>query len=308
MSHSRPQADTGSGMHSTAHSRSATTNDRVQVPSPRFPGMHRNYGARAEAMAIGIALGSPSDNPLPPLPVEAVPNGRNITSSDSGSSIVSSVASNTREACVEPAKSRARRWHTLGGIFGKKTSSPPSPDLPVLQMQCSSVRNPQQDRKPRQRQAEPHLRSHSPQRTRSAGDTGGGRAGGPHMRHLPKKEVKGLRMPDFARAKSAPLLRVAPVSPIPPPKDVDYTNTGLRALRQRIDTPPRLHVEIPNVEMERYSVMFGGLLHETQPLSLLARRHGQLGRLTSVGEGQEMVRTSIASNTVYRKADITTSG
>ena len=291
MNQSRTLADTGSGKKSTEQSRSATKTGRIRNLSPTLPGVYRTYGACTEAMAIGIALGSPCDNPLPPLPVEAVANREITSSSASGSSIVSSVVSSTRDVCVEPAKSRVGRWHTLGGIFSKKTSSsPPSPNLPVLQMQCSSVRDPKQDHEPLQRHAGPSSRSHSPQRTRSAGDNDGGRTSGPHMRHLPKREVKGLRMPDFARAKSAPLLQVKPVSPTPPPKDINYTNVGSRALRQRIDTPPRLHVEIPNVEMERYSIMFGSLLDDTQPLSLLARRHGQLGRLTSVGEGQEMVR------------------
>lgn len=286
---SRNLAEAGREKKPTAQCRSAIKKNRIQNSSPRFPEAHRSQGARAEAMSIGTALGSSSDSPLPPLPVEVVASGDVTSSSASNSSIASSVGFNTREACVEPTKSRARRWHTLGGIFSKRSSFAPSPILPVSQMQCSSVRNPQQDVEPLQRQAKPPSRNDSPQRTRSAGANGGIRAGGLHMRHLPKREVKGLRMPHFARAKSVSLPQTEPISPTPPPKDTNYTNIGPRVLQQRIDTPPRLHVEIPNVEMERYSVMFGSLLDETQPLLLLTRRHGQLGRLTNMSEGQEMV-------------------
>ena len=302
VTQTRTLAEAGGGKNTMAQSCSTTKKGRTQNTSPTFTGVHRNYGARVEAMAIGVALGSPSDNPLPPLPVEAVANRKTTSSNASDSSMTSSVESNPRGACVEPAKSRARRWHTIGSIFSKKTpQSQPSPNLPVMQMPSTPLRNFRQNRKPPQNQAGPPFRSYSPQRTRSAGDTDRLRAGSPHVRHIPTSESKGLRMPDFARANSASLAQSKPVSPVPPPKDTTYTNFAPMALRQQTDTPPRLHVEIPNVEMERYSVMFGSLLDKTQPLSLLARRHGQLGRLTSVAEGQRMVRILTASDTTYEE-------
>lgn len=302
VNQTRARAEAGGGKNTTPQSCSTTKKDRMQNTSPTFLGVHRNYRARAEAMAIGIALGSPCDNPLPPLPVEAVVNRTTTSSSASDSSMTSSIESNKRGAYMEPAKSRARRWHTLGSIFSKKTpQSQSSPNLPDMRMPSTPLRNLQQNREPPQNQAGPPFRSYSPQRTRSAGDTDGLRAGGPHVRNVPTRESKGLRMPDFARAISASLAQSEPVSPTPPPKDTTYTGFAPMALRRQTDKPPRLHVEIPNVEMERYSVMFGSCLDKTQPLSLLARRHGQLGRLASVAEGQRMVRTSIASNTTYKK-------
>lgn len=301
VNRARTLANTRGEKNPTPQSRPGTKKDRKKAPGPQFPRGHRKYDAHAEAMAIGIALGSPSENPLPPLPVKAVANG-DIALYASDSRIVHSVGYNTREPCLEPSKSRTRRWHTLGGIFSKKTASfPPSPNLPVLRMQCSSVRHAQQGVEPLQRQARPPSRSGSQKRTPFAGDTDSLSAAGPHVRPLPNRDVKGLRTWDFARTESAPLPQVEPVSPRPPPKDINHTNVSPRTLRGRIDTPPRLHVEIPNVEMERYSVMFGDLLDETQPQALLARRHGQLGSLTNVGEVPETVRTSTTSSTTCKQ-------
>lgn len=279
-----------------------TKKDRKHISSPKFSDLHPKYDAHVEAMAIGIALGSPSENPLPPLPVEAVANGEIASSYVSDSRTVRSVGSKTREAYVEPVRPRTRRWHTLGGIFSKKTASfPPAPNLPVSQMQCSSLWYAQQDVEPLQRQAGPPSPKGSPQRTQSAGDTGSLTVAGPHVRHLSNREIRGLRIRNFVSTESAPLARIETDSPRPPPKDINYSNVGPRTLRGRIDSLPRLHVEIPNVEMERYSVMFGSLLDETQSLSLLARRHGQVGRLTNVGEGPGVVRNSTAPNTTCRK-------
>ncbi|KAI4136158.1 MAG: hypothetical protein LQ347_000014 [Umbilicaria vellea] len=302
VNQARTLANTSGEKNPTSQSRLDTKEDRKQISSPEFLDVHRKYDARAEAMASGIALGSPGENPLPPLPVEAVANGEVASSYVSDSRTVRSVGSKSRDACVKPVKTRTTRWHTLHGIFSKKTTAfPPSPNLPVLQMKCSSVWHAQQDVEPLRHQAGPSSRNGSPQRTRSAGDTGSLNVAGPHVRRLPNREVRGLRIRDFANAKPAPLPKIEIDSPRPPPKDINYNNVGPGTLRGRIDSPPRLHVEIPNVEMERYSVMFGSVLDETQPLSLLARRHGLSGKLTNVAEVSEVVRTSTTSNTTCKK-------
>ncbi|TLS31218.1 hypothetical protein PpBr36_02953 [Pyricularia pennisetigena] len=62
--------------------------------------------------------------------------------------------------------------------------------------------------------------------------------------------------------------------PVNPPPPIPITNTG----------GPFLNVEIPDVKMERYSVMFSGLLNPQSSSSLLARRQATLDRLKSIND------------------------
>ena len=333
MKRSPNPANTCSGKASIVHSCLAAKKDQTHSRSPTFPGVDLNYGAHAEAMAIGIALGGPKDNPLPPLPVEAVADQKIPTSSAPGWSTASSVEYNSSDPGVDSAKPKARRWHTLGGFFTKKTpSSPALPTLPSYKLQRSSLGNSHQDGKSFQRHAGPPCRTNSPRRIRSAEDTCGVRPGGPQKQHFPKGKVKGICTTDFGRANSAASPQVESVGPKPLPKDIssnnhhhhhhhnnnnnnnnnknnkndDKNDNSSKAPRKLIDAPPRIHVEIPNVEMERYSVMFGSLLNETNPLSLLARRNGQLGKLKTVGEWQEKVLCWTATIAIVEEADVDT--
>jgi hypothetical protein len=69
-------------------------------------------------------------------------------------------------------------------------------------------------------------------------------------------------------------------SPQPPPKDRSATVPQLTVSSSQSSSPRLLDVDIPSVEMERYSVMFGNLLQPhsnsagTGSSSLLARRQG----------------------------------
>ncbi|TLD17909.1 uncharacterized protein PgNI_01747 [Pyricularia grisea] len=62
--------------------------------------------------------------------------------------------------------------------------------------------------------------------------------------------------------------------PVNPPPPIPNTNTG----------SPFLNVEIPDIKMERYSVMFSGLLNPQSSSSLLARRQATLDRLKSIND------------------------
>ncbi|KAI6440344.1 hypothetical protein MCOR17_011857 [Pyricularia oryzae] len=86
----------------------------------------------------------------------------------------------------------------------------------------------------------------------------------PHtMAQVPRQEV--LR-PEISRPEIS--------RPVNPPPPIPITNTG----------GPFLNVEIPDVKMERYSVMFSGLLNPQSSSSLLARRQATLDRLKSIND------------------------
>jgi hypothetical protein len=56
----------------------------------------------------------------------------------------------------------------------------------------------------------------------------------------------------------------------------------------RLESSPMLDVDIPRIEMERYSVMFGSLL-KPRDSSLLTRRQATLEKLRDPGDPAEKV-------------------
>ncbi|KAF2815403.1 uncharacterized protein BDZ99DRAFT_472680 [Mytilinidion resinicola] len=84
----------------------------------------------------------------------------------------------------------------------------------------------------------------------------------------------------------------AEVSPKPPPKDdwrfqvpkVTVSSGSQTTSPRTLGSGPLLDVDIPNVEMERYSVMFGSLLRPDRSSSLLVRRQADPGKLKPLTE------------------------
>ncbi|KAF2501507.1 hypothetical protein BU16DRAFT_534168 [Lophium mytilinum] len=106
------------------------------------------------------------------------------------------------------------------------------------------------------------------------------------------KEAKNLKIDSGKSLTSRYENMKAEVSPKPPPKD-DWrfqvprvtVSSGSQTTSPR--TPgsgPLLDVDIPNVEMERYSVMFGSLLRPDRSSSLLVRRQADPGKLKPLTE------------------------
>jgi hypothetical protein len=87
-------------------------------------------------------------------------------------------------------------------------------------------------------------------------------------------------------------------SPKPPPKDnwhrdiptVTVSGGSQTTSPGEFGSGPLLDVDIPNVEMERYSVMFGSLLGANRSSSLLIRRQADPGKLKPLTELSKKVR------------------
>lgn len=237
-----------------------------------------------EEVITGIALGSPRENPLPPIPA------------DSEREDVSSVCSSLRSPVAvgdhnstDLALQKGRRWRTFTGLFNKKDASshfyllgqnPPRRDLSnqykshkkkahSTHHNCESEyssRRPQELDRPlpptprrgmfRSGEARPRrlIDSHDQLRKENRKDGGN---------HAVKK------------SRSWPLSYSA--------------RKALSVTKERHHSSQRfifeakddalLQVEIPSVHLERYSVMFSSLLDPAQPKSILAGRRGTLAEI-----------------------------
>ena len=240
-------------------------------------------------VTIGMALGSPSHQPSP-----AVPNWRPqpVARAMTASAVTREPASQPlREE--EPPKAKSRKW----GIFGRSKSTkrgrsatgsaatPPSSTQDRF--------SPPQADFMRQGQASPQV------------------VGSPLM-----------KKPTVARSQTAPLLGEAP-----PSRKVQVMSPHYQAAQtSRKPLPaqpfpsegrppppakgPRdmpkgqlLNVDIPSIEMERYSIMFGSVLQPNRgSSSLLARRQATLEKLRMLKDETEREEEGLALKPPPRRA------
>ncbi|KAL8676277.1 MAG: hypothetical protein Q9186_007189 [Xanthomendoza sp. 1 TL-2023] len=248
-----------------------------------------------EAM-IGLALGSPGQSPLPPLPPE---DSASWKSKDVETR--NHVASPSREQ--EGLYLKASRWKKFGGYFGKRpglnqaSSSPsthcrPGPMIPQENYD-------QYPTKPTPAQSGPQesFILHAPSGLSSDGN-GPGQLPSPSDRgRNTLRKKSSLRRNYYARKQPKDVK-----DPVPEGKDASTDHTacsskppinGIAAtdLRRAEATGSLLQVEIPNIELDRYSVMFSSLLQPCQQSSsnrqpspkgqpsLLARRQADIQEL-----------------------------
>lgn len=246
------------------------------------------YAEVVEDKPIGVALGSPTHppqwSPPPPVPKDTVESGE----------VVTSVASPPRHEEEDASKHKPRRWKS---IFGKKNGGnhAPSPLNPAYsRSQVESLNSTRSDSPSSKTNNSPRT---SPRLTSEANFDG--RNGRLKSR---KPTSPGAR--DFKTSSSKPLPPIDGVtsrknspaeerSPPPPPKDYYKTArvpklTVTRNAHNPLASHPvpgmLLDVDIPNIEMERYSVMFGSLLQGDRSSSLLVRRQANNDRLKPLGD------------------------
>ena len=216
---------------------------------------------------IGIALGSPRDSPLPPLP------------------------SDNAERCAPPGQ-KVSRWKSFGSLFGKKgitRSASASPSYysqyplsrgttPSISFQDGNVeaRSAAYCYASRADSPQESLRrttSISPKTTSTVKNKSLRRKMSFKRSNSQRKGVQGASHPNRNRSHTAPLAQLQENSP-----KLHFNGESL------------LQVEIPSVsEMERYSVMFSDLLQTPTASSLLARRQAHLGELYTGVPAEEKV-------------------
>ena len=252
---------------------------------------------------VGTALGSPRDNPLPQLPREARYVSSNLNSK-TPSSIPKSPYSRPplhgegSRSGQEDTKHKGG-WRMFGGLFSR-TPAPSPPVSPFHDLQ----RPPLLDYWPRSQSplsrsrgpASPHPQititrtkvALHPQQQSSATH---GLARESTQRNVLSKKQKMENGPGMQRSGTVPQYRNERRTPSPRPiqHGTEY-NPSTAPRSQPLARPTLLQVEIPDVSMERYSVMFSDVLKPTQPRqSLMLRRQAQLKELNIPGSTKKQV-------------------
>ena len=277
------------------------------------PGSSISYGS-LEAELIGTACGGPNESPLPPLPPEdGLPKQTgNCRSPGSISMAESGHTSSASEAKLN--KSRRIKWRSLGGLLGKKNARSPG-EAPIQSPPSSSDEDFEKDH-----QRQPTLEGVRSNEDSSALSPGSSTSLSQQIktsqirsptdelqqgkRLIPKdsairaygssvKAVARPTNPGSLRSQMCSPAEQRDHSPIPLLTDVEVKSTNVQvkssvaALPASVDS--LLQVEIPSIQLERYSVMFENVLKGPPPSSLLARRHGRLEDLKAIHENDEQV-------------------
>lgn len=250
----------------------------------------------SDEIVIGLALGSPRQSPLPGRP----PDDRDVdvsyvcSSPENPSSTVGNVCEIGSGG--KDSKRKVGRWKSLGSLFGRREVRSTSPFYQLDQRQRPEPA--------KQTLTQDYLKTNALRRKR-ADSTHGNKA---HQvdspTGVPREESNGLLRRNSSRRRG---LRRKVEDPPPEMQSLPAKFTA-NAKTENLDFqgeqqgsqmpgPSLLHVEIPCVELERYSVMFGDVLEpqvqqtKSQP-SLLARRQVHMEEVRTVTDSNNMVRTS----------------
>ena len=271
----------------------------VQAPSNTLAfEPHGGFGRRlhSDEIVIGLALGSPGQSPLPPLPSDDRDLIADVYYVDNSPENTTSTLEDRSEidAGRKGIKRKGSKWKSLSSFFGRREIRSPSPFYQSDQKEQTGPA--------RQVTTQDDLETNALRRKRADSSYGAKahRAGsstgmpGHDLLRRNSSRRRGLR-----RKKAE---RPQPDTQRSPAK---YTvnniadNLGPRRELQRSLTPrpSLLQVEIPCVELERYSVMFSDVLEphirQSKPqTSLLARRKGHLEELHAVAGSNCEVRSS----------------
>lgn len=223
-------------------------------------------------------------------------------SSDSTSA--ASECSYVKPAITDSEKPKLTKWKSLGGLFGKKTTA--TPGAPLYRVQPVSSEESSEQGRLRQftlglveanedqvarAQRTPVLPSqqwkkaslHYPVAQIKADDGFlDDQSGTIELRYEAKLAVNPTR-PVSRRSQTCPVAERPDRSPIPPPKDLNV-KPNIAALQ--LVGGSLLEVEIPSIHLERYSVMFEGLL-QRRSASLSTRRQTQAENVRPLEESVE---------------------
>ena len=261
----------------------------------------------SDDIIIGLALGSPGQTPPPPMPwddkdvgvsrdvdVSYIRNSPERRQVDLGT--VTEIGSGGQHA-----RKKGNRWRSLGGIFGKRDSGSRVQEAPPFY---------QLDKVPEQQSVNsPFTQDHSEAKTlrRKRADSSRSKTEMDSSQSTTKGNYNGLLRRNSSRKKGLRQRKFEETKPevyrqhnkLPTHAEVENPEPPPAVLRRPMAS--LLQVEIPNVELDRYSVMFGDLLNSKpqprtrpgrEPLRLSPRQtreEGQLPGLESRDDRQGMV-------------------
>lgn len=283
----------GSPAHNN-HANAPQMSSNAQIPQPRERLRRRLH---SDEIVIGLALGSPGQSPLPALP----PDDHDVdvsyvcSSPENPTSTLANVCE--MGSGSKGIKRKGSKWKSLGSFFGRRDVRSASPFYQLDQKQQPEpanefiTRDYSETNALRRKRADSNHGKKAHQVDSSTG--------------VPGEEGSALLRRNSSRRRGLRRRKVEEPQPEVQRIPVEYTahaiaeNLDPRGEQQgsRMPGSSLLQVEIPCVEMERYSVMFGDVLEpqvrqsKTQP-SLLARRQGHLEELHTVADSDSEVRSS----------------
>lgn len=209
--------------------------------------------------AIGMALGSPSQPPVIESDENAVSYGRAMTESPDTLNAGEDIWR------IQPplTKPKASKWKSIGEMFGKR-----NPKL------TRSFYQLQHDRTGAEVVVDVSVQPHH-------------RFPSPPPQSIPRPKSRARSRANSERLGMLPRLGIRRAATGP----MEHTNTSGSGWSTtptiRVDGSLMLNVDIPDVHMERYSVMFGSVLKAGglgSRTSLLARRQGTLEKLKVIND------------------------
>ena len=280
---SRPSRSAGAGAANNDHA------NAVQAPLNTLAFEPQGgFGRRlhCDEIVIGLALGSPGQSPLPPIPSDdrdLVADAYDVdTSPENTTSTLEDVSE--INAGRKGIKRKGSKWKSLSSFFGRREIRSPSPFYQLDQKEQTGPA--------RQVITLDDLETNALRGKRANSNHGTKARRADSSRGMPGQDL--LRR-NSSRRRGLRRKKVEAPQPDTQRSPVKYTvnniadNLGTRQDLQRSLTPRPsfLQVEIPCVELERYSVMFGDVLEphirQSKPqTSLLARRTGYLEELHAV--------------------------
>ena len=288
----KPSTESSAGNNNRANAVQAPSN--AQSPQPRG-----GFGRRlhSDEIVIGLALGSPSQNPLPAYP----PDDCNVDVSYVCNSPENnpSTLGNKCEIGSESKgiKQKGSKWKSIGSFFGRREVRSPSPFYHLDQQQQPELA--------KQLMTQECLETNALRRKRADSNHGSKAHQMDSSVGMPGGEGIGLLKRNSSRRRGLRRKKVEepqPETQLIPAKYPAYAVAETfdpRGEQQgsRIPVPSLLQVEIPCVELERYSVMFGDVLEpqlrqSKPPPSLLARRQAHLEEVHTVADSNCKVRCS----------------
>ncbi len=258
---------------------------------------------------IGLALGSPTEGPLFPLPTGLRSNP--LQHQEGLNSIwfpppASTTGTDEADAGGRANKAKGNRWKVFGGLFSRKESSFRVPETQPFYQLHREPRLEQPSAPPIQSARNTRKRAGS-DKSKNSTETGPQRKGsGNGGRYLLRRRTtkrQGLRKRTqtdadvgMQRSHTFPPPSTAEQSPQPQFKD---DSRKRKSPEYNLGETPLLELDIPSVELERYSVMFNNILTpesgsppQTLRSSLLARRQGHLEEMKPFVVSKEKVRLS----------------
>ena len=280
---SRPFRSAGAGAAKNDHANAVHAPSNTLAMEP-----HGGFGRRrhCDEIIIGLALGSPGQSPLPPLPSDDRDLIADVYDVDNSPENTTSTFEDVSEinADRKGIKRKGSKWKSLRKLLGRRESRSPSPFYQLDQKKQTGPA--------RQVMTQDDLETNTLRGKRSHSSHGNKARRADSSTSMPGRDL--LRK-NSSRRRGLRRKKVEALQPDTPRSPAKYTvNNKAENLDPRQDLqrsltprPSFLQVEIPCVELERYSVMFGDVLEphirQSKPqTSLLARRKGHLEEVHAV--------------------------